>query len=149
MSFLFFSVGLATALALISLGGGFYEVSVVDPFWPKRPDLVQPQRGGISRKRFWIAAHIAFELALIVSLILAWSRPEIRNCLLIALASHAIMRIWSGFDFIPKALTFEQRDPATINEAEARRWTRRSMGRFPLDFVTCGAMLAAFAAAAR
>jgi hypothetical protein len=149
MSFLFFSVALTTSLALISLGGGFYEVSVVDPFWPKRPDLVQPQRGGISRKRFWIAAHIAFELALIVSLILAWSRPEIRNYLLIALASHAVMRIWSGFDFIPKALTFEQRDPATISEVEARRWTRRSMGRFPLDFITCAAMLAAFAAAAR
>lgn len=149
MSFLFFSVGLATALALISLGGGFYEVSVVDPFWPKRPDLVQPQRGGISRKRFWIAAHTAFELTLIVSLILAWSRPEIRNCLLVALASHAIMRIWSAFDFIPKALAFEQRDPATISEEEARRWTRRSMGRFPLDFITCGTMLAAFAAAAR
>ncbi len=149
MSFLFFSVALATALALISLGGGFYEISVVDPFWPKRPDLVQPQRGGISRKRFWIAAHIAFELMLIVSLILAWTQPEIRNYLLIALASHAIMRIWSAFDFIPKALAFEQRDPATISETEARRWTRRSMGRFPLDFITCGAMLAAFAAAAR
>lgn len=149
MSFLFFSVALATALALISLGGGFYEVSVVDPFWPKRPDIVQPQRGGISRKRFWIAAHIAFELTLIVSLILAWSRPEIRNYLLIALASHAVMRIWSAFDFIPKALSFEQRDPATISEAEARRWTRRSIGRLPLDFITCTAMLAAFAAAAR
>src|SRR5262249_61078703 len=45
-------VSLAAALALISLGGGFYEFSVVDPFWPERPDIIQPTRGGISRKRF-------------------------------------------------------------------------------------------------
>jgi hypothetical protein len=149
MSVLFFSVALATALALISLGGGFYEVSVVDPFWPKRPDLIQPERGGISRKRFWIAAHTSFEVMLIVSLVLSWSRPEIRNYLLVALASHATMRIWSAFDFIPKALVFERKDPVTITEEEARSWTRRSLGRFPLDFITCGAMLTAFAAAAR
>ncbi len=149
MSVLFFSLALATALALISLGGGFYEVSVVDPFWPKRPDLIQPERGGISRKRFWIAAHTSFEIMLIVSLVLSWSRPEIRNYLLVALASHATMRIWSAFDFIPKALAFERKDPVTITEEEARSWTRRSLGRFPLDFITWGAMLAAFAAAAR
>jgi hypothetical protein len=35
-------VAFAAALALMSLGGGFYEALVVDPFWPKRPDLVQP-----------------------------------------------------------------------------------------------------------
>jgi hypothetical protein len=46
------------------------------------------------------------------------------------------------------ALAFERKDPAAITEEEARRWTRRSLGRFPLDFITCGAMLAAFAAAA-
>ena len=44
-------VALAAALALISLGGGAYEFLVVDPFWPRRLDLIQPQRGGISRRR--------------------------------------------------------------------------------------------------
>jgi hypothetical protein len=143
------TVALATALALASVGGGLYEFLVVDPFWPKRPDLVQPARGGISRKRFWIPAHVAFELALIVSLFLAWSNQQVRDGLLIALASHTTMRIWSGFDFIPKALRFERADPATITEREARRWTRRSLWRLPLDIMTCGAMLTAFAAAAR
>ena len=33
-------VGFAAAFALISLGGGFYEVGVVDPVWPARPDIV-------------------------------------------------------------------------------------------------------------
>jgi hypothetical protein len=142
-------VALATALALASVGGGLYEFSVVDPFWPKRPDLVQPARGGISRKRFWIVIHVAFEVTLIAALVVTWSQPAVRNCLLVALASHAVMRIWSGFDFIPKALAFEKADPATVSEAAARAWVRRSRLRLPLDLVTCGALLSAFAAAAR
>jgi hypothetical protein len=142
-------IALASALALVSLGGGLYEYCVVDPIWPRRPELVQPGRGGVSRRRFWIPAHVAFELALISSLVIAWSRPEVRTWLLIALASHAVMRIWSAFDFIPKALAFERTDASKISERAARSWTRRSLWRLPLDLVTCGAMLTAFAAAAR
>ena len=142
-------VALAAALALASLGGGLYEFLVVDPFWPRRPDLIQPQRGGISRKRFWIPAHTMFELALIASLISVWSHRAVRTPLLVALVSHAAMRIWSAFDFIPKALAFERADPGTITEGAARRWSRRSMGRLPLDLLTCGATLAALMAAAR
>lgn len=140
---------LAAALALASVGGGLYEFLVVDPVWPRRPDLIQPARGGISRKRFWISIHFAFEVALIAGLALAWSQPAVFNALLVALASHAVMRVWSAFDFIPKALAFERADPASISEGAARAWTRRSRLRLPLDLVTCGAMLTAFAAAAR
>jgi hypothetical protein len=142
-------IALACALALVSLGGGLYEFLVVDPAWPRRPDLIQPGAGGISRWWFWIPAHVAFELALIASLIVAWSQFEVRVALLAAAASHATMRIWSAFDFIPKALAFERADPAAIAEPVARAWTRRSRFRFPLDLVTCGAMLAALAAAVR
>ena len=70
-------------------------------------------------------------------------------CLLVALASHAIMRLWSALDFIPKALAFERAEPGTVSEAAARAWTRRSRLRLPLDLVTCGAMLWALVAAAR
>src|SRR5688572_31089591 len=140
-------IALACALALVSLGGGLYEFLVVDPSWPRKPDLIQPDRGGISRRRFWIPAHIAFELLLTVSLVVAWSHTEVRTWLLVALASHAVMRIWSAFDFIPKALAFERAE--AISETAARAWTRRSLWRLPLDLVTCGAMLAAFAAAVR
>jgi hypothetical protein len=131
------------------LGGGAYEFLVVDPFWPRRPDLIQPHRGGISRRRFWIPAHTTFELSLIVSLITTWHEPAVRVPLLVGLASHAAMRIWSAVDFIPRALAFERADPATITEAAARRSSRRSLGRLPLDFVTCGAMVCALVAAAR
>ena len=142
-------VVLATAGALVSLGGGLYEFLVVDPFWPRRPDVIQPTRGGVSRRRFWIPAHVTFELLLITSLVITWHSPPVRAPLLVAFASRAAMRIWSAFDFIPKALAFERADPGSISEAEARRWTRRSLGRLPLDLVTCGAMLSAVVAAAR
>lgn len=143
------AVALAAAFALASVGGGLYELLVVDPFWPKRPDLIQPARGGISRKRFWISIHVAFEVTVIAALVLAWSQPAVRDPLLVALASHAVMRIWSGFDFIPKALAFEKADPAAVSESKAVAWTRRSRLRLPLDLITCGGMLTAFVAAAR
>jgi len=143
------TVALATALALASVGGGLYEFTVVDAFLPKRPDLIQPSRGGISRKRFWITIHVAFEVLLIAALVWSWLQPAVRSWLLVALASHAIMRIWSGFDFIPKALAFERAEPGTVSEAAARAWTRRSRLRLPLDLVTFGAMLSALVAAAR
>jgi hypothetical protein len=143
------ATAMASALALLSLGGGVYEYRVIDPAWPRRPDLIQPDRGGVSRRRFWIPAHIAFEVALIVALTIAWSQSEVRAWLLAGLASRSTMRIWSAFDFIPKALAFERADPGTIAEDAARRWTRRSLWRLPLDVLTCIAMLAAFAAAAR
>lgn len=142
-------IAIAAAFALASVGGGLYEFLVVDPFWPKRPDLIQPSRGGISRKRFWIVIHVAFEVVLIASLVWAWSQPAVRSCLLVALASHALMRIWSGFDFIPKALVFERAEPGSVSEAAARAWTRRSRLRLPLDLITCGAMLWALVTAAR
>lgn len=142
-------VAVAAALALASLGGGLYEYLVVDPFWPRRPDLIQPQRGGISRRRFWIPAHTAFELSLIATLVAGWREPPVRAPLLVALASHAVMRLWSAFDFIPRALAFERANPATVDPAAARRWTRRSLGRLLLDVVTCAALLTALVAVAR
>jgi hypothetical protein len=147
--FILVLVGLSAALACGSCGGGLYEFSVVDPVWPRRPELIQPDRGGISRKRFWMPAHGAFELTLLVSIFITWSQPLVRACLIVALASHAVMRIWSAFDFIPKALAFERADPASIEEAKARSWTLRSLWRLPLDLVTSAAMLSAFATLAR
>jgi hypothetical protein len=142
-------VALSTALGLMSLGGGAYEYLVVDPAWPRRPDMIQPNRGGVSRRRFWIPAHTAFELSLVASLVAVWSSPTARTPLLVALATHAAMRLWSALDFIPKALAFERADPTTIDVSAARRWSRRSLARLPLDLATCGAMIAALLAVAR
>ena len=49
-------IAATTLMACVSLGGGLYEFLVVDPYWPRRPGIIQPTRGGISRRRFWIPA---------------------------------------------------------------------------------------------
>lgn len=140
---------LAEVGAFVSLGGGLYQFSAVDPYWPGRPDIVQPNRGGINPKRFWIPAHIFFELSLLTALIAGWSQSQLRTWLLVGLASHLVMRVWSAFDFIPKALAFERAEPGAIDERAARRWTHRSRWRFPLDLITCGAMLASLVVAVK
>ncbi|MEO3758046.1 hypothetical protein ABGB19_07130 [Mycobacterium sp. B14F4] len=140
-------IAAATLTACALLGGGLYETVVVDPAWPKRPGIIQAHNGGVSRRRFWIPAHSAFEVLVILALIAAWADAEIRLPLLIALASHAVMRVWSLIDLVPKAVTFEKTDPAAVDEAAAVRWTRRSLVRLPLDVVTCVAMLTALAVA--
>ncbi|WP_395449332.1 hypothetical protein ACHMW7_05495 [Aminobacter sp. UC22_36] len=149
LSFPLISTGLAAALALMSIGGGLYEFSVVDPAWPERRDLIQPDLGGLSRRRFWIPAHTAFEIALIVALIACWSAPDARFWLLIAFATHVVMRVWSAFDFIPKALAFERLASKAMDQDAARRWTQRSRLRLPLDLVVGLSMLLAFATVIR
>lgn len=138
-------IAITTLAACVSLGGGLYEFLVIDPYWPKRPGIIQSRNGGVSRARFWIPAHIAFEALLIVTLVVAWGDADVRVALLVALVSHAAMRAWSLIDFVPKAVAFEKADPATVDEAAAVRWTRRSLLRLPLDVITCAAMLTALA----
>jgi hypothetical protein len=140
-------VAATTLMACALLGGGLYEYLVVDPFWPRRPGIIQPAIGGISRRRFWVPAHAVFEVLLIVSLIVGWGHAAVRDPLLVALVSHVVMRVWSLVDFVPKAVAFERADPSQIDEAAAVRWTRRSLARLPLDLVTGAAMLAALASA--
>ena len=145
MDAIILSTALTVLLANIGLGGGIFEHSVVDPAWPRKPEIIQPGKGGVSRAWFWIPAHTAFELALLVTLYLGWSNGAVRRALLVALAAHMALRLWSAFDMIPKALAFEKAE--TVDEAAARDWAKRSLMRFPLALLTSLAALAAFGAA--
>ena len=138
-------IAVTTLVACISLGGALYEALVVDPYWPKRPGIVQSRNGGISRVRFWLPVYTLFEVLLVVTLVLTWGDADVGGPLLVAVVSHAVMRIWSVFDLIPKAAQFERKDPADVDEAAAVRWTRRSLFRLPLNLATCAAMLSALA----
>lgn len=147
MTFALLLVALAAALSLISFGGGLYEVSVLDPVWPRNPQVIRPEAGGASRRRFWIPAHAMFEVTLIAALVGAWGQGEARFWLLVALAFHLVMRGWSALDFIPKAIAFERADAPTGPAAE--RWVARSRLRLVLDLGTCGSLLAALVLLAR
>ncbi len=89
--------------------------------------------------------HSAFETVLLASLVLAWSMPEVRVTPLVALVSHAVLRVWSFADFIPEALAFERAEPWSVETPKALSWGRRSLGRLPLAVLTCVACLTAFA----
>ncbi len=138
-------IAVTTLVSCVSLGGALYEALVVDPFWPKRPGIIQSRNGGISRVRFWLPVHTLFEVMLVVTLILTWGDDHVGAALWVALVSHAVMRIWSVFYLIPKAVEFERTDPADVDEVAAQRWIRRSLMRLPLILVICSAMLAALA----
>lgn len=133
---------LATALRFVAIGGGLYEILLVDRAWPARFDLIQPSQGGIARARFWIPAHLSFELGLVLCLVLYWPLAEVRNWLLAAFAAHALMRCWSAVRFIPKALRFERGDPG-LSRDDALRWTRASRWRVALDLAAGAAMMMA------
>jgi hypothetical protein len=132
---------LVAAVIVLSavLGGGMYEHLVIDPSWPKRLDLIQPSRGGVRRGRFWLPAHLLFEVLLLCSLAASWKLPAIRLWLLAALGIHIATRLWSAFDFIPKALAFEKAD--VIDETLARKWILRSKFRLPLELLTLSLLL--------
>lgn len=145
---MFSILAMAAAIRLIAIGGAIYEMLLVDRVWPDRFDLIQPSRGGISRARFWIPAHLFFEVTLLACLVTYWSRADVRGYLLIALAAHVVMRGWSALHFIPNALRFERGD-AGLGRSDAIRWTRESRWRLPLDLVAGLAMMLALLTAVR
>lgn len=141
-------LALVVLLACAIVAGGIYEYVVIDPSWPKRPAIIQPARGGVSRRRFWIPIHSAFELSLVVAVIVTWPVPDARSALLVAVTSHAVMRVWSLVEFVPQAVAFENANPATIDADAAARWTHRSLLRLPLDGITVAAAFVALLAGA-
>lgn len=139
-------IALVAALRLVSLGGGLYEVALVDRAWPKRPDIIRPKEGGIRRSLFWIPAHASFEVAAVIAIIVAWPNPAVRAWLVGSLAIHGLMRVWSFKSFIPQALAFEK-GTRTLGYDQARRWVRASRLRLILDLASAGTAMAALLSA--
>ena len=136
----------ALVLKCVAFGGGLYETVLIDRVWPNNPQLVQPKRGGINRKVFWGPIHGLFEIALLASVWLAWGNVQTRIWLLIALACHLSMRVWSFLYFIPVALRFEKTSNFdSVEMARIEHWIRLSIWRLPLEIAAILALcLAAF-----
>ncbi len=132
----------AIVLGAIGLGGGLYEGLLIDRAWPAAPQLIQPQRGGIDRKRFWIPAHTAYELTLVAAAWANWQTPFARTWILAALAAHAVTRVWSIVHFIPAALRFERAGELDAAQtAAARAWTRQSLWRTVIEAGAVAALI--------
>jgi hypothetical protein len=133
---------IALVLGAIGLGGGIYETLLVDRVWPDNLAMIQPQRGGLDRKRFWVPIHTLYEIALLVSAWVLWN-TQARSWIVVALAAHFTARVWSFAYFIPKALRFEQLSELTELQVHlARKWIKLSPCRLILEAVSIVALCA-------
>lgn len=142
-----YTIAAAGALGAVGLGGGIYETALIDRAWPRTPMLIQPARGGIDRKRFWIPAHGAFEVALAVAIWSTWADRLVRPWVWAALAAHLATRLWSWVYFIPKAMRFEagETDAAEVASRAAETWVRLSRWRLPLELAALACLFVALA----
>src|SRR5262249_50300566 len=101
------AVTVALFFTILAAGGGLYEHLVVDPVWPANAAVIQPDRGGVNRKLFWVPFHAALTLALPVALWAAWRSPAARRWLLAAVGGYVALRAWTFAYFVPQALRFE------------------------------------------
>ena len=127
---------IALIFGAIGLGGGIYETLIVDRVWPDNLAIIQPKRGGLDRKRFWIPIHTLYEIALLASAWTLWSNYT-RSWIVAALVAHFVSRAWSFAYFIPMALRFEKLSELDDSERHlARQWTRLSRCRPVLEAVS-------------
>jgi hypothetical protein len=128
---------IALIFGAIGLGGGIYETLIVDRVWPGNLAIIQPSRGGLDRKRFWIPIHTLYEVALVASAWTSWSNTHARYWIIVALVAHFVSRAWSFAYFIPQALRFEKLTELNDSDLQlARRWTRLSWRRGGLEAVS-------------
>jgi hypothetical protein len=127
---------IALIFGAVGLGGGIYETLIVDRVWPNNLAIIQPKRGGLDRKLFWVSIHTLYEVALLASAWTLWSTYA-RSWIVAALVAHFVARAWSFAYFIPMALRFEKM--SELNDSEihlARRWTHLSRCRPVLEAVS-------------
>ena len=134
----------AVILGAIILGGGVYETLLVDRVWPDNPAVIQPGRGGLDRKLFWMPAHTLYELALVVALWMVWNVAAARWWTIAALVVHFAARAWSMMYFIPRAMRFEKVDDLSEEQKhDAHRWISLSRCRPVLEAASIMALCVA------
>lgn len=124
----------ALVLGSVAVGGGLYETLLVDRVWPENLAIIQPDRGGLNRGRFWMPVHALYEIALIAAAWETWDMMGARWWAIAALVLHFAARAWSFAYFIPNAIRFEKLPQ--LGEADtrkARRWIGLSRCRPVLE----------------
>jgi hypothetical protein len=134
-----------------AIGGGLYEGIVLTPLWRKAPPssfaVIQPGTG-VPLQRFWIPVHAGITVFVLLALVLTWGNAPVRDMLLIGIGSYVVMRVWSGFYFIPEMLAFQKvpldAPPSPELVARISRWTFLTWFREPLDVMSFLCWLVAF-----
>lgn len=122
-------LAITVALYLLMNGAQIFETALVVPAWTAAPPESLAMFQGKHRldfKAFWIAFHSVHEITFILALVFTWRVPEVRWWLLVLLAVHVAVRVWTIAYFAPTIIEFQRLpeaagvDPALV--ARAARW---------------------------
>ena len=121
------------------MGASLYEESVLDPVWPRKPDIVRPIEGGANRKRFWVPADIIAIISLLAATWAAWPVGDTRDAVLVGVGLYAINIGVSVAYFIPELLKVE-RMGTQRDDPSSRTWVRRNRWRGAIFICTSVAL---------
>jgi hypothetical protein len=118
-----------TAFYFLMNGAQVFETALIVPAWTASPPESLGMFQGKHRldfKVFWIVTHSLHEITFILALVFCWKVPDVRNWLLVLLAAHVAVRVWTIAYFAPTIIAFQQKpyaptvDPDLV--AKAARW---------------------------
>lgn len=92
-------------------GAQLWETVLMVPAWTAAPpsSLIFFQKPyGLDFKVFWIITHGIHELIFITALIFNWKIRKRRNLILLVLAGHIAVRVWTLLYFAPTIMEFQQ-----------------------------------------
>jgi uncharacterized membrane protein len=92
-------------------GAQAWETAVMVPAWTVAPpsSLIFFQKPyGLDFKVFWIITHGIHELIFITALVFNWKIKKRRNLILLVLAGHIAVRVWTLLYFAPTIIEFQE-----------------------------------------
>ncbi|WP_113661137.1 transposase [Pedobacter nanyangensis] len=104
-------LGITTLIYFLMNGAQIFETMVFVPKWvSSAPDNFKLllDGNGTSLKVFWIVLHSLHELTWILALVFCWKIDPVRNWLLILLAVHLAVRVWTLMFFAPNIIAFQK-----------------------------------------
>lgn len=102
---------ITTLVYFMMNGAQIFETLLFVPKWTVSPPdnfklLLDGQ--GSSLKIFWIVFHSLHEITFLLALYFCWKIDPIRNWLLVLLAIHIAVRIWTLSYFAPAIIDFQK-----------------------------------------
>lgn len=92
-------------------GAQVWETALMVPAWTAAPpsSLIFFQKPyGLDFKVFWIVTHGIHEILFITALVFNWKIKKRRNLILLVLAGHIAIRVWTLMYFAPTIMEFQR-----------------------------------------
>jgi len=122
-------------------GAQVWETALMVPAWTAAPpsSLIFFQKPyGLDFKVFWIVTHGIHELIFIAALFFNWKIMKRRNLILLVLAGHVAVRVWTLTYFAPTIMEFQQLPYSnTVDvslQEKAARWANLNYVRVAIFF---------------